>query len=185
MHIKNVFSVLLLVLVGCAHGKMGRIEMPLDPEALPKRTLIRVRPVDPNGMVVTGDHADDQAKIAAEKDTIRAEFHRKIVDALKARGFLAEAAPADAKQPGTYLSGKVTRFEHGSGAARFWVGMGSGSSNLFTDFTLEDAAAAKVLSKFEVIGTSGGRGGWTALSSFLEAHLDDGALKVSQYLNRE
>ena len=61
--------------------------------------------------------------------------------------------------------------------------MGAGSSNIFTDFVLENRSTGKVLSRFEIIATSGGRGGMMAAGSFMKEHLDDGSRKAADYIN--
>jgi hypothetical protein len=105
----------------------------------------------------------------------------RIVDALKAKGYNAIVAKEKVAK-GIVLSGKVTKIGHGSGAARYFVGMGAGQANMMTDFLLEDRTAKKTLGKFEIIATSGAesRGG-----SYMERHLADGSKKVAEVIAGE
>lgn len=175
--------VLLVSLIGCAHGKMGMVTQPLDRSKISKSTPIYVMPVTAKGMQVTGDKADDEAKIKQEKTEISDQYHRMIVMELKKRGY--NAKPAKSAKSGVALKGNVRRLEHGSGAARFWVGMGAGSSNMYTDFKMIDVTNKKPIGEFEIIATSGGRGGWSAMGSFMKAHLADGAKKSAEYIDKE
>jgi len=170
------------LMLGCAHAKMGAVEAPLESGSITKDTKIYVLPVTTDNLVVTGDKAKDEARISEEKTIIEGRFAKMIVDQLIKKGYKAELVTGSQKK-GVVITGHVTRFEHGSGAARMWVGMGAGSSNLFTDFKIEDRSKGSTLSKFEVIATSGGRGGLAATGSFMDAHLEDGSKKVAEYVS--
>ena len=170
------------VLVGCAHGKMGTVDMALSKGAISKKTPIFIEPIDAKTMHVSGDKAADTVRISQERTEIESRYHRMIGDALKKRGYDAHSTTGR-KDSGIVLFGKITRFEHGSGAARALVGMGAGSSNLFTDLVLEDRSKKQVLARFEVIGTSGGRGGLGATGGFLKAHLEDGSEQTAKYID--
>ena len=159
----------VLSLAGCARGKLGRVEQNLDRTAITKTTPIYVEAISAQSTVFTGDKAKDQGKVLGEKAEIEARYGRIIVDMLKKRGYNAQLATEPVKK-GIVLGGTVTKFEHGSGAARYFVGMGAGSSNMFTDFKIEDRGFQKVLSKFEVIATSGAR---SDVSGFIDSHLSD------------
>ncbi len=67
-------------------------------------------------------------------------------------------------------------------AKRLWVSISAGASNLETDFTIEDCSQNKVLSKFEIKVTSGGRAGLALLGSFIDEHISDGSEQVSDYI---
>lgn len=168
----------ILSLAGCARGKLGRVEQELDRAAVTKTTPIYVETISAKDTVFTGDKANDQGKVLGEKAEIEARYSFMIVDMLKKRGYNAQLAKSPVKK-GLVINGSVSKFEHGSGAARYFVGMGAGSSNMFTNFQIEDRSYAKVLSKFEVIATSGAR---SDVSGFIDAHLSDGAQKVADYI---
>jgi hypothetical protein len=170
--------VLALVLTGCAGGKMGKVDKEIDRSAIDKATPIYVEMVSAKDTTFSGDKAKDTTRLSDERYAIQNKYHVQIIEALKKRGYTAQVAKPGLKK-GLVLSGAVTKFEHGSGAARMLVGMGAGSSNMFGEFKLEDRAQAKVLTKFEVIATSGGN---SNSGSFMEAHLTDGAKKVAEYI---
>lgn len=168
----------LVVLGGCAHGKIGKVHQPLARNVIDKSTPIFVESVLVNQVQFTGDKADDVKRTTEEKDEIRGSFHLKIAEQLRKRGYNAIGVNAPVTT-GIVISGDVTKIEHGSGATRFFVGMGAGSANMFTDFKIEDRAKAKTLAKFQVIATSGGN---SYSGSFLDSHLIDGSLKVADYV---
>ncbi len=177
-------AIATLFLAACAHGKMGKVEQALQTGAVTKTTPIYVEKVSTTEAKFSGDKSGDAARVASEKASIENAYNMRIVDALKAKGFNASVANGPVTK-GLVLSGKVTKVEHGSAAARIMVGMGAGSANMFTDFKLEDRTTKKVLSKFEVIATSGGTGGLQAAGSYLDAHLQDGSKKVAEYISGE
>lgn len=174
-----------LALAACAHGKMGTIAQPLAKDAITKTTPIFVETVSTTEAKFTGDKATETARVNQEKSEIEARYSAMIVEQLRKKGFNATVAKGPVKT-GVVLTGNVTLVQHGSAAARIFAGgMGAGSANMFTNFKLEDKTDGKVLSKFEVIATSGGRGGLAAAGSFLDAHLADGSQKVAQYIAGE
>lgn len=170
-----------LILAGCAHGKMGHVEQPIEKNSVSKNETIYVTPIKADSAVISGDKAGD----AARTDSIRAEIHnrfaRELADQLRKKGFKAQAVES-APSSGVVLSGKVSKIENGSAAARILVGMGAGSANMFTDFKLTEAKSQKILGKFEIIATSGGNGGFHAAGSYLNAHIIDGSEKAAAYI---
>ncbi len=169
----------LLILMGCAHGKMGHVEQPVGKNAIPAGATIHVVTIKADSAQISGDKAGDDNRVRSIKGEIASRFNREIAEQLRRKGFKAEAvenAPAN----GIVLSGKVTKIENGSAAARILVGMGAGSANMFTDFKLTNGA--NTLGKFEVIATSGGNGGFQAAGSYLNAHIIDGAEKAANYI---
>ena len=178
-----ITALVLASFLGCAHGKMGTISKELDLNSFDKSKAITVNVITADGIEFSGDKANDETVKLSESKTIEAVYNIRIADELRKKGFQAKVSTGKPANSGIVLNGKVTKFEHGSGAARFWVGMGAGSSNLYTTFTLTDLDHHEDLAIFEVIGTSGGSGGWTAMGSFMNAHLIDGGKKVAQYLS--
>ncbi len=181
---KLVGFIALLGLLGCAHGKMGMITKPLDHSKISKSAPLYVFPVTTKDIRFSGDKAEETPRLNEEKATINDRFHKMIVMELQKKGYNAKPAQSVADQ-GFGLKGNVSRFDHGSGAARALVGMGAGSSNMYTDFKVYDMSTKKVLAEFEVIATSGGRGGLSAMSSFMEAHLIDGSEQTAEYIAGE
>jgi hypothetical protein len=174
---------LAAILSGCAHGKMGVVDQELPKGSIGANQTIFVEIVSTAQTQFSGDKSQEAVKISDEKAQIEDRFNRMIANELRKKGFKPEAINNHAKS-GLALTGKVTRFEHGSAAARIMVGMGAGSSNLYTDFVLTDLQAGKPISKFEVIATSGGNGGFQASGGYISAHLTDGAEKVADYLSK-
>lgn len=174
-----VLAIGLNFALGCAHGKMGKVDQELQQGSLDKSTLISVEPINAKETNFSGDKSADKKKMDEARAKIEETYNRKLVEALTKRGFNAKVATGPVTK-GVVLSGNVTKIENGSAAARYFVGMGAGSANMFTSFKLEDRTNAKVLSKFEIIGTSGGSSG---LGSFMENHLVDGSKKTAEYLD--
>lgn len=174
-------AIATLILAGCAHGKMGKVEHAVDSSAISKTTPIYVEQIDPSAATFTGDKANDTNTQSSEKNQIQHTYNMRIVDALRAKGYTATVAKEKVTK-GIVLSGKVTKIGHGSGAARYFVGMGAGQANLITDFHLEDRTAKKTLGKFEIIATSGGE---SRPGSYMEKHLEDGSKKVAEYIAGE
>lgn len=173
--------VILGLLLGCAGAKIANVYQPLPKGIITKSTPIYVEAISVEHTIFDGDKSADAAKIAEEKRTIEQSFNAKIADKLREQGFNAQVATTKVKS-GVVLSGYVKKFEHGSAAARMFVGMGAGASKMFSDFKIEERAkTTKVLSKFEVVATSGGRSGWTSAGSFMEAHLEDGAEQIAEF----
>jgi hypothetical protein len=172
---------LLLVLGGCAHGKMGQVDQPLDDGAITKTTPIFVESVNAANASFSGDKSADIKRTTEEKDEIHDVYNQKIAEALRAKGYNAKYVTEPAKS-GIVITGDVTKIEHGSGAARFFVGMGAGSANMYTNFKIEDRSATKTLSKFQIIATSGGS---SSTTSFLDTHMADGAKKVAEFVAGE
>ncbi len=173
--------IIALAFMGCARGKMGAVTKPLDRSKVSQETTLYVFPVATDDIRFEGDKAEDTARLKEEKAEIAERYHSMLISKLIEFGYKAEMAPKNASE-GIAIKGKVTRFDHGSGAARALVGMGAGASNLYTDFVVMDMTNKEVIGKFEVIATSGGRGGLSAMSSFIDAHLTDGSEKAAEYL---
>jgi len=173
-------ALLAVLLAGCAHGKMGQVDTALEKNVITKTTPIFVEPISTQYAGISGDKAGKADVVAKEKSTIESTFHQKIAEALRAKGYNATAV-SKGKTSGIVISGFVTKIEHGSAAARYFAGMGAGSSNMFTDFKIEDRSKKKVLSKFQIIATSGGESGF---GSYLKEHLSNGAKQVVEYIQK-
>lgn len=170
-----------LIMMACAHGKLGTVSKKLDKGSIKSDQTIYVLPVNVESAHFSGDKSADQVRVGEIKATLHARYGREIAEQLRHKGFRAEAVDK-APRSGVVLSGKVTRVENGSAAARIFVGMGAGSANLYTDFQLL-LPNGEILSEFEIIATSGGNGGLQASGSYLKAHIQDGAEKTAQYIS--
>lgn len=179
---KILISLLMVLgLSACASGKIGKVHKALDTSSITKDTMIYVFPVTSRGTEFEGDKAADLDRVEEEKESINKEFHKMIAAELTKRGYKASVAN-DKVKSGVGVYGNVRKFDHGSAAARAMVGMGAGSSNLFTDFEIKNISSNEEMAKLEVIATSGGRGGLASMGSFLESHLIDGSEKLADYI---
>ena len=172
---------LLLLVVGCAHGKMGNIAKPLSGGSLSNAESISVTTVSASDALFSGDKSGDPARVAQSRAEIEDKFSKMIVEALRKKGYTADLANKSGKKNKLTLSGKVSQVKNGSSAARMLVGMGAGSAKMFTNFKLTNSKTNEVISGFEIIATSGGRGGVFAAGRFMSAHLTDGSNKVAEY----
>jgi hypothetical protein len=174
----------VITLSACAHGKIGRVSQELDRSLFTKDTPIVIETVHAKDMAVSGDDAQNQIRIDAEVSFIESAYGKLIARDLSNLGYKAEFSTKPVTH-GLVLSGRVNRFEHGSESARIWVGMGAGSSNLYTGFILEDRTQKKIIAQFEVISTSGGEGGIAGASEFMQTQVNDGAKKTAEYLTSD
>jgi PBP1b-binding outer membrane lipoprotein LpoB len=170
---------LALFVAGCAHGKMGTVDQELQQGSFDKTAPIWVESINAKDTKFSGDKSADAKKTEATRTKIEQVYNQKIVDELVKKGYNAKVASGMMKK-GIVLSGNVSKIENGSAAARYFVGMGAGSANMYTTFMLQDRGNNKTLSKFEIIGTSGGESG---LGSYLDKHLEDGAKKTAEYID--
>lgn len=175
------YLAVIAFLVSCAGAKIKDERVSLKAGAISKKDTILVKTISADGATFTGDKANDAQRVSEEKKLIKQLLADEIVVQLKKRGFTARHW--DGKESGTLVDGTVTLFEHGSGAARMFVGMGAGSSNLHMNMKV--SKGRETLADFTVIATSGGRGGLSSLSSFLQAHITDGAEKTAEYIAKQ
>lgn len=181
MH-KLVFLAVVAFMFGCAHGKLGKVDKELDPSLINKTTPIFVEPISIKHAAFEGYDENDGDKKSSDLRKIESNYASEIAKALRHDGYNANAVSTTAKA-GIVITGNVTMIDRGSAAKRMWLGMGAGASNLETDFTVEDRSQRKILTKFEVKATSGGRGGLSATGSFVDEHMSDGGEKVADYIS--
>ena len=112
MHKISYITLLTLVLAGCAHGKMGVVDVPLEKGAIAKGSTIYIEPINADQIQFSGDKSEDQTRIGEEKALITARFHRMIAEELRKKGYKAQTTE-QRQSSGIVLSGKVTRFDHG------------------------------------------------------------------------
>lgn len=176
----RLLSLLALgMLIGCAHGKIEHVGQALEKGTITKDTQIYVEPISAKDATFSGDKSAESQKTGSAKNEIEENFNTKIALALTKLGYKATAVEAG-KKDGIIITGKVAKVENGSAAARFFVGMGAGSANMYTNFTIVDRKKAKTLSTFEVVATSGGE---SNMGSYMEKHLLDGASKVAEFID--
>jgi hypothetical protein len=173
------FALMLVVTSGCVRAKIKDERFPIRPGSIAKSEVINVKRIDVDKAQFKGDKADDATRIAQEKRMLNQLLADQLIVDLKKRGFVG-AKHFEQGSNGVLLEGTVTLFDHGSGAARYLVGMGAGSSNLHIDVKL--TRDTETLADFTVVATSGGRGGIDAMGSFLEAHITDASEKITDYI---
>ena len=181
-----MFKVSLLALVtlmmGCAHGELGKVDQQLDHSRIKKTTPIFVEPISTKMAAFGGYDANDGDKKSSDIRKIETNYASQIARELRDQGYHASAVSGPVKE-GIVIKGNATMIDRGSAAQRIWVGMGAGASHLDTYFTIEDRTQRKVLAKFEIKATSGGRGGFSSAGSFMDEHILDGAEKVADFIS--
>lgn len=177
-----MFLVVVAFMFGCAHGKLGKVDQELDRSLLSKTTPIFIEPISTKQAAFEGYDEKDGDKKSSDLRKIESNYASEIARELREDGYNANAVSTTAKT-GIVITGAVTMIDRGSAAKRMWVGMGAGASNLETNFTVEDRSQRKILSKFEVKATSGGRGGLASVSSFIDEHMSDGGEQVADYIS--
>ncbi len=180
--LKLSFFGLVALLVGCAHGELGRVDQELDHSLITKTTTIVVEPMSTKTASFEGYDENDGDKKSSDVRKIENNYASQIAKALRDQGYHANAVSA-ATSAGIVIKGNVSLIDRGSAAKRIWLGMGAGASVLATDFTIEDRSKHKVLSKFEIKATSGGRGGFASSGSFIDEHMSDGGEKVADFIS--
>ena len=166
--------------VGCAGAKVKNERVPLKNGTLTKADLILVKEISADNAIFIGDKSADKDKVDEEKKRIRIELPEEIVQRLQKKGFNAKAFTGNSAANAIILEGSVGKVDHGSAAARAFVGMGSGSSNMVIDIKITKAKVA--IADFQIVASSGGRGGWTSMGSFIKAHIVDAASRTADYL---
>jgi len=174
-------ALLIVSVIGCARAKIRDERLPLQSGAINSAEVILVKEVTAEKAWFSGDKANDSARIVQEKTIIRERFTALLIDWLRKKGFKPQPYSAELANKAPVLETVVTGFDHGSGAARALIGMGAGSSNM--EIRVRLTRGQKTLSDFDVVATSGGRGGLISMSSFLEAHITDGTEKIADYLH--
>ena len=180
--IKISFLAAVALMVGCAHSELGKVDQELDHSRITKTTPIFVESISTKTAAFEGYDENDGDKKSSDVRKIESNYASQIAKALRDQGYQANAVSAAAKA-GIVIMGNVTMIDRGSASKRMWIGMGAGASNLSTYFTIEDRSQRKVISKFEIKATSGGRGGLVSTGSFIDEHMSDGGEKVADYIS--
>lgn len=80
------------------------------------------------------------------------------------------------------VSGDITRFKEGSGALRFWIGFGAGSSYFDATVEITDATTGDVLGTITVDKNSWALGGAIASGQTVETFMQGAAKKIAMEL---
>jgi hypothetical protein len=177
---KNIYLLLLIsLLASCASGKITNVSTDLAAGSVKSGSSFYIAPISADKATYTGDKTGEVSVVNKSKATIKSLFHRKIISNLKKHGFkqAKKSSKADYK-----IMVDIAHVDHGSSAKRLMLGFGAGASKMVMDVKAFQKTKEPV-AEFEVIATSGGRAGFNALGSFLEAHLVDASKKVADYFN--
>ena len=180
--LKLSFLVMMAFMFGCAHGELGKVDQDLNRSLITKSTPIFIEPISTKQAAFEGYDENDGDKKSSDVKKVESNYANQIAKALREQGYNANAVSV-ASKTGIAIMGSVKVLDRGSAAKRIWFGMGAGSSNLDTDFTIEDRSQHKVLSKFEIKATSGGHGGLSSTGSFIDEHMSDGGEKVADFIS--
>ena len=177
---------LAVAVAGCASGRVVAVVKPLPPGTVSKATELLVKPFAIEKAVFSGDNADIPAVVERQKKRIPAELVQTLVTTLLRSGYRARRYTADAGTAGAVvIDGSFTHVNHGSGAARAWVGLGAGAAWMLSDVKLYRAdKPAETLAEFKVESSSGGRGGLLAAGDFTTTNLVDLARSIVKFLDQ-
>ena len=172
------------LLVGCATGHIGQLAVPLAPNQIAKTDTILVKDFDAAKAVFKGDYSNVAEKVEAGRTRLPVLISEQLVLHLTKNGYSAKKYSAEAQGNAVVVEGVVNLVDHGSAAARFWIGMGSGMSGVHTDVKVYRAGdPSKPLAELkDVSGTSGGAGGFSGYQDWVAANAKDLALKLGDYL---
>ena len=182
---KNLFIGTLLSLslglVGCAGAKVKDVRVSLQPGAISKSDLILVKKISADRAEFSGDKAGDSQRVTEEKQMIRDALGDAVVQELRSKGLNAALYQADKADGAIVIDGAVTKVDHGSGAARYFLrGMG-GSSNMALNVRIYKGGR-ELIGDFDVAATSGAKNG---VGSFVKDHVEDGAKQTADYIAKQ
>lgn len=175
-------TLVLPLLLACAGAKIKNETVSLKSGAITKSDTFLVRTVGADNAQFSGENCEPD-RVSQEKTIIKQRLAEKIVEALTKKGFKAKLHSGSSDTNAVTLQGDVTAFDHGNSASRTFIGFGAGSSNMSVN--LKAFKGRESLAEFQVIATSGGRGGLTAIGSFLNAHIGDAAEKTAEYFHKK
>ncbi len=182
----GVCLALALGCVGCAGSDVVSVKTPLQPGAVSRSQTFLVKDFAIENAVFAGDNADDASVVAQQKADIPGDLRRELVMALSRCGFKAHSYDEGVRVgDAVVIDGAVTHVNHGSGAARAWVGAGAGAAWMRAVVRIYKAETpADTLSEFTVEASSGGRGGLFASGDFTHSNVRDLADATAGFLDR-
>ncbi len=166
-----------LLLTGCAGASVSTIRTPLNVGALSRTDSLVIKPAASDNTVFEGDYSDDPPSVADGRRRLRTMFATRAAHVLNAAGLKAALHPT---QGDVVVEMVVQKFDAGSNAARAVVGFGAGASFLLTDVKL--IKGGTVIADFTLDASSGGRGGFSSIGSWLDRHIDDSVRILRDYL---
>ncbi len=172
-----------VVVTGCATGKVEQVKVGLAPNSITKGDAIYVKDFDASKAVFKGEYSDVPDKVATQRARIPLIMAEATISEFLKKGYTAKKYTADAPTNAVVVEGEVTLVDAGSGAARFWVGMGAGASTVRANIKVyRGSDAAKPLTELQMAGTSGGAGGFSGYSDWIAANARDLAIKLVKYM---
>jgi hypothetical protein len=128
--------------------------------------------------------ANKQAAKAAEMKGVDQRFADEIAREIERRGDFQKVSRTDTPDEGTLVvTGQITRYEEGSAAARFWVGMGAGSSYFDALVEFRQGTAGNLLGTMAVDKNSWVLGGGLASTQTPQTFITGAARKVADQLH--
>ena len=102
-----IFLISVFTLLGCAGAKIRNERVALQRGAISRQDPVLVKPISADNAYFVGDKSGDAGRVDEEKQIIRAQLARDIVEALNERGFHANSLA----KPGSavVLEGKVSQ----------------------------------------------------------------------------
>ena len=176
-------TVCAAVLAGCATGKIEQVNVGLAPNSITQSDPIYVKEFDASKAVFKGEYSDVPDKVAAQRARIPLIMSGATIGEFVKKGYTAKQYSPDAPGSAVIVEGEVTLVDAGSGAARFWVGMGAGNSTVRANIKVYRASdPAKPLADLQMAGTSGAAGGFSGYADWIGVNAKDLATKLVKYL---
>lgn len=173
----------VLLVSGCATGKVTLVRTDLREGAISKSSLILVKDFDMSRAVAFGDGHESKEVVETHKARFREEIAVRLVRHLEAQGFRAqrysaEGTPRDA----TVIDGRVVHNDRGSWALRVWLG--SGATSLRSVVRAHSAASPDtVLMDIDIEASSSGSHGWWGIGDFIPTDSENTAIAIANYVN--
>jgi hypothetical protein len=153
-------SFCLAVLAGCATGKIEQVRTKLPPGSITKDNPIFVKEFDASKAYFKGEYSDVSGKVAAQRARIPTIISSAVISEFVKRGYNAKRYTPDIPERAIIIEGEITLVDTGSGAARFWVGMGAGNSTVRANVKIFRANdQTNPMADLQAAGTSGAAGG--------------------------
>ena len=111
-------------------------------------------------------------------------FADRIASEIRKTTIFTEVSRAQLTEDAIVISGVITRYEEGSSAMRFWVGMGAGSSYLDAEVNFDDNLNHQELGTIKVDKNSWFLGGGLASGQTVEAFMQVASQKIAKELVR-
>lgn len=175
--------VFAIILSGCATAVIHDARVSSGVNLAAESGIVYVKDFDTSRAVFKGDYSDVPQRVAEERARIPDIITREIIDDLAKKGRRAVRYDRGAGSAGLIVDGVVTQVDSGSGAARFWVGMGAGSSKVLANVRVYRASNVSApVASLEIEGHSGGTGGAFGYQDWIGANCKDIALKIGEFL---